>query len=832
MKTIPVLLCDYYKLCHHNQYKKEITKLVSYVTVRGSRLPKDKSYVINFGLQGFIKEYLIEKFNKEFFEVEIEKIISELSDFLDNTLGTDDLLISKIRSLHKLGYLPLSIRSIPEGEIAEIHTPIIELATTHPGFPWIGGFIESLISSYIWKPQIDANVAYWYRKIVNKYYDETTDDFIPRSTAMSEFGFRGADSPESGIHSGAAWLTSFKSTATCAAIKYHQEFYNGHISTNGMTNITDIVTKEWDSCGRGKDESYLELACNMIEANESVKNIAEDESESPIFNSGIYDSYVEYEGLKFGFYQDPHSNRIKNSTIKYYCLEGRPLGTGLASTEHSVMCSSYSLDTDEITHIKKLLTEIYPDRNFSMVSDSYDYWNIISNIIPELKDDILKRSGTLYVRGDSGDPIKIIAGYIDITEKGLSDEMIKFYNKISESSNIIEDFIDKVNSMLKSGSISRIVVPNIVISIYEYLFKDERHLDDSKKFLSSLELSRNPNTTNSTEELNELSRIINKFQTGYSSFYLEVNSLLEMIKGDDTFNQFGLSKYPKNEYYRVLAQKLGYDLSYVAWKNSDGTYSTFNKDLTESEFKGTVECLWDIFGGLTNSKGYKVLDDHIRAIYGDSITHKRAEMIFKLLKEKGFASNNVALGAGSFSFHCYENEDGSLSPYTRDTYMLAVKATYGEYCSLKLLDNISVPDMLDENNTEYRTKLLESLDDPTKYYFHPIGCNPITFAKSIPTGNWILVEVSSDKFKPVMIFKNPKTDSDNFKRSQRGCCAVYTTETDQNGNYTYYQDHDNLTYEDSLSDTNNKLELVFSNGKLVKETSIMEIRDRLHKGKF
>lgn len=67
MKTIPVLLCDYYKLCHHNQYKKEITKLVSYVTVRGSRLPKDKSYVINFGLQGFIKEYLIEKFNKEFF---------------------------------------------------------------------------------------------------------------------------------------------------------------------------------------------------------------------------------------------------------------------------------------------------------------------------------------------------------------------------------------------------------------------------------------------------------------------------------------------------------------------------------------------------------------------------------------------------------------------------------------------------------------------------------------------------------------------------------------------------------------------------------------------
>jgi nicotinamide phosphoribosyltransferase len=84
--------------------------------------------------------------------------------------------------------------------------------------------------------------------------------------------------------------------------------------------------------------------------------------------------------------------------------------------------------------------------------------------------------------------------------------------------------------------------------------------------------------------------------------------------------------------------------------------------------KGVIELLWDVFGGTVNEQGYKVLDSHIGAIYGDSITIDRAEQICKKLEAKGFASTNIVLGVGSFTYQFN----------TRDTFGFAMKATYVE----------------------------------------------------------------------------------------------------------------------------------------------------------
>ena len=83
--------------------------------------------------------------------------------------------------------------------------------------------------------------------------------------------------------------------------------------------------------------------------------------------------------------------------------------------------------------------------------------------------------------------------------------------------------------------------------------------------------------------------------------------------------------------------------------------------------------LWDIFGGTINSKGYKVLDPHVKAIYGDSIQIETAERIYNILEIAGFAASNVALGVGSFSMHCVI-ENGMFKPFTRDTFSSAIKA--------------------------------------------------------------------------------------------------------------------------------------------------------------
>ena len=409
MKTNPMLLIDFYKAVHAEMLPDGITKSVSYFTPRMSRVQRwDK--VVMFGLQGFIKTYLIDYFNDEFFNKSFDEVISGYKRIMDATLGKDTYKINKIEKLHQLGYLPIEIVALPEGTLVPMHVPMFGITNTHPDFAWLPQSLESLISAEMWHPMLAATVGYTYREIVNKYYDLTCDDNIPRARALGAFDFRGEECLQSAEKAGAGWCLSFLNTATVPTVPYLEANYNCD------------CTKE-------------------------------------------------------------------------------PVAFGSPSTEHSVMCSNYAIDGDEETLLRRLLTEIYPNTSFSAVLDSYDYWNVIENVLPKLKDEILAHNGCMLMRGDSGDCVEVV---------------------------------------------------------------------------------------------------------------------------------------------------------------------------TKTVFK-----LWDIFGGTVNSKGYKVLDPHVKAIYGDSITIQRCEQIYQILMENGFACSNVALGVGSFSFQCVE-EDGVLKPFTRDTFSSCIKATYCE----------------------------------------------------------------------------------------------------------------------------------------------------------
>lgn len=94
---------------------------------------------------------------------------------------------------------------------------------------------------------------------------------------------------------------------------------------------------------------------------------------------------------------------------------------------------------------------------------------------------------------------------------------------------------------------------------------------------------------------------------------------------------------------------------YNTINNSKGwVKSVSDEELVEyqkiPEAKGVIELLWDIFGGTVNEQGYKVLDPHIGAIYGDSINLERQEQIYERLAAKGFASTNIVLGVGSYQY--------------------------------------------------------------------------------------------------------------------------------------------------------------------------------------
>ena len=117
--------------------------------------------------------------------------------------------------------------------------------------------------------------------------------------------------------------------------------------------------------------------------------------------------------------------------------------------------------------------------------------------------------------------------------------------------------------------------------------------------------------------------------------------------GDPTDILCGILKFRLNTYQNGKSYlKEFYDLPGRDFHPGEPSMSKDGKEVSSNEIKGVIELLWDIFGGTTNEQGYKVLNPHIGAIYGDSITLERADEICRRLENKGFASTNVVFGIG------------------------------------------------------------------------------------------------------------------------------------------------------------------------------------------
>ena len=266
---------------------------------------------------------------------------------------------------------------------------------------------------------------------------------------------------------------------------------------------------------------------------------------------------------------------------------------GLTSTEHSVMCSDYAICGDERETFKRLLTEIYPDTSFAAVADSYDFWGVVTKILPTLKEEIENHNGFIGIRHDSDEPVHALCGINCIN-----------LNDILAYDVEVNDFEDFENLA------------------YEIMNDDFRFTKEERVYIEYTFANKN---------------------------YHGVFDIIPYVEEVD-----------KNGYEWIRCE-----------------LNLIEKERTPED-KGLVETLYELFGGEKNDKGYIVVNPKVKAVYGDSITIPRAKEIYKRLEKKGFAANNVSLGVGSFSMECLE-EDGVLKPFTRDSFSIAVKATYCIY---------------------------------------------------------------------------------------------------------------------------------------------------------
>jgi len=308
--------------------------------------------------------------------------------------------------------------------------------------------------------------------------------------------------------------------------------------------------------------------------------------------SGIADAYKNGIAHLTSFYGTDTIPAIRYAR-RYYGMAHKFVAGSIPASEHSVATTNIgkiiknllkdpgfkdaTLDelryAAELVFLEKYATEIYPDGYCSYVSDSYDYWAVILAMLPELKDEIMAREGKLVIRPDSGDPVRIIAGY-----RVISVEAAKAYLRA------------------------------------EY---EEGRLGWAEVLESNL------------ADIEEIEKV--------SDFTPSDIETIFKVSGAELIEEDGVYYGEKGE----------------------------ATSLKRHEVLGTIECLWETFGGTVNSKGFRVLDSHIGLIYGDSITLQRAEDILIRLKERGYASSNIVFGIGSYTYN-YS---------TRDSLGFACKAT-------------------------------------------------------------------------------------------------------------------------------------------------------------
>lgn len=257
MKLNPLTCIDYYKADHRRQYPTGTTLVYSNFTPRSVKyLPKiegtdDK--VVFFGLQYFIKHFLIEVFNEGFFKLKKETVVGQYKRRMDTSLGKDAIPIDHIQALHDLGYLPISIRALPEGAIVKEKIPLFTIENTLPEFFWLVNYLETILSAFNWKSCTSATIARKYKQLATKFYEKTGADKSFIQFAFHDFSFRGMGGPQDAVMSGAAHLLSFVGTDTVAAIDFLEQYY-GADAEKELIGCSVPATEHSVMCMGGKDD--------------------------------------------------------------------------------------------------------------------------------------------------------------------------------------------------------------------------------------------------------------------------------------------------------------------------------------------------------------------------------------------------------------------------------------------------------------------------------------------------------------------------------------------------------------------------------------------------
>lgn len=244
--TNMILNSDSYKASHFLQYPPGTEQVSSYIESRGGAYDK----VVLFGLQGFIKDYLLKPITAADID-QAEKVLSK-HGLPFNRSGWEHIL-----NEHK-GLLPLKIEAAQEGSIIDNKNVLVQVTNTDPKCFWLTSYIETALLRAVWYPTTVATVSHHVKDTIRTYLLETAGHTDGLEFKLHDFGARGVSSLESASIGGAAHLVNFRGTDTLTGLMYLIEFYNAEMPGFSIPAAEHSTITSW---GREREVDAYE---NML----------------------------------------------------------------------------------------------------------------------------------------------------------------------------------------------------------------------------------------------------------------------------------------------------------------------------------------------------------------------------------------------------------------------------------------------------------------------------------------------------------------------------------------------------------------------------------------
>ena len=227
-----LLNTDSYKVSMFKQYPAGTTGVYSYIESRGGIYDQ----TVFFGLQAFIKEYLLDPITKEEIDVAEQILTAHGEPF--NREGWEYIL-----ETHK-GFLPLVIRAVPEGTVVPVKNVLVTVENTDPECFWLTTYLETALLRAVWYPTTVATQSKAIKNVIKQSLERTGDPSLI-DFKLHDFGARGVSSLESAGVGGAAHLVNFMGTDTITGLLYAREYYNAGIAGFSIPAAEHSTITSW-----------------------------------------------------------------------------------------------------------------------------------------------------------------------------------------------------------------------------------------------------------------------------------------------------------------------------------------------------------------------------------------------------------------------------------------------------------------------------------------------------------------------------------------------------------------------------------------------------------